>query len=224
MDEQEVSFLTRFVVESDAIEGIEDDPAEVKDHLQRGWGRNHRMAPGHAGAILWLRQMEKPLDERTLKRVHLFIVQEQHRQGQRRLLPREIGAWRMHDVCICTSDDITRPARRIGSRWQDVPEDMRHWLGRAELFDQRRGCRVQDAILEIAALHWRYERIHPFSDGNGRSGRALAYYQYRRAGLAPFVFTVRDRHLTYYPCFERPTPELMQRYFLERTSDDRAAR
>ena len=30
-----------------------------------------------------------------------------------------------------------------------------------------------DFLLDLAGFHIRYERIHPFGDGNGRSGRVL---------------------------------------------------
>ena len=35
--------------------------------------------------------------------------------------------------------------------------------------------------------HVRYELLHPFRDGNGRSGRALWAWQMRRDGLDPFA-------------------------------------
>jgi hypothetical protein len=35
--------------------------------------------------------------------------------------------------------------------------------------------------------HVNYELLHPFRDGNGRSGRALWAWQMRRQGLDPFI-------------------------------------
>ncbi|HXK36721.1 MAG TPA: Fic family protein [Candidatus Paceibacterota bacterium] len=217
MEVQEVAFLARFVVESDAIEGIRNDPAEVRRRIEQR-SRDDRSIPrGHLGAILMLRSAAGPPDDMLVKRVQRTIVDGQHLKGQRKLRPEEKGEWRMHDVVIRSSDDITRPPRRIGSRWQDVPADMAAWLALACDLHQR--CRKQPAHLtigEIAHLHWRYERIHPFSDGNGRSGRAMAYYQYLQAGLSPFVFPSRDRGMMYYPSFEQCTSEMMERYFLGR--------
>jgi len=219
LDKQEVEFLTRFVLESDAIEGIRNDPDEVRRHVERGCPNNQSIPEGHAGAVLMLRNASGPLDEALVKLVQRTIVDGQHLKGERKLRPEEKGEWRTHDIPIRSSDDITRPPRRIGSRWQDVPRDMAVWLAHAAvLHGYMRFQSQRQNIIEIAWLHWWFERIHPFSDGNGRSGRALAYYQYLQAGIAPFVFTARDRGMTYYPCFERPIPELMARYFLGRTA------
>ena len=41
------------------------------------------------------------------------------------------------------------------------------------------------AIAQAAVAHAQFETIHPFVDGNGRSGRALIHVILRRRGLAP---------------------------------------
>lgn len=40
-------------------------------------------------------------------------------------------------------------------------------------------------IVQAALVHAQFETIHPFSDGNGRTGRALIHVVLRRRGLAP---------------------------------------
>lgn len=45
--------------------------------------------------------------------------------------------------------------------------------------------------------HIEYETLHPFTDGNGRSGRALWAWQMRNAGAERFV-TMGFLHLFYY--------------------------
>jgi Fic family protein len=37
-------------------------------------------------------------------------------------------------------------------------------------------------VLSTAIVHHRFESIHPFADGNGRTGRALALWELYRRG------------------------------------------
>ena len=50
-----------------------------------------------------------------------------------------------------------------------------------------------DQILEF---HWRFERIHPFQDGNGRVGRLIALKECLKHNVVPFIIT--DELKTYY--------------------------
>jgi len=57
----------------------------------------------------------------------------------------------------------------------DLVEDLLAFVNREDL----------SPVFQSAVAHAQFEAIHPFADGNGRTGRALIHFILRRRGLAP---------------------------------------
>ena len=52
-------------------------------------------------------------------------------------------------------------------------------------------------IKEIIEFHFRFERIHPFQDGNGRVGRIIVFKECLKNNIVPFIILDKDK-LFYY--------------------------
>lgn len=52
---------------------------------------------------------------------------------------------------------------------------------------------LEDKIETIVSEHLKFEKIHPFSDGNGRIGRLLMMYSCLSENIVPFVITKEEK-------------------------------
>ena len=81
---------------------------------------------------------------------------------------------------------------RVGSYVPPPPDDISPLM--FELLAWWNGAsRELSPVLSSAILHHRFESIHPFADGNGRTGRALALWElYRRGFDTHHIFSVDE--------------------------------
>jgi Fic family protein len=91
------------------------------------------------------------------------------------------GSFREHDI-------QPFPGGMTPPSWPDVPAAMHDWLD-----DVHRISTSARTIESLAAAHHRFEQIHPFLDGNGRTGRLLMNLVFVRLGYAPAIVYKRDR-------------------------------
>lgn len=73
--------------------------------------------------------------------------------------------------------------------WPFIPGEMTTWVDRVNALE------ATDAMFPevLAAAHCRFEQIHPFLDGNGRTGRLILNLVLVRLGYPPAIIYKRDR-------------------------------
>ncbi len=90
----------------------------------------------------------------------------------------------------------TIPNMIIGAGFTPVPPymvitELQEWIWNLEA--QLENQEKEGIIEAICRQHIAFERSHPFSDGNGRVGRALMVYTCLQKGIAPIVVTKEDK-------------------------------
>ena len=92
------------------------------------------------------------------------------------------GSFREHDIRAFPGG-MTPPS------WPEVHSAMTDWI---EQVNRLKG-RTLAFPEQLASVHCRFEQIHPFLDGNGRTGRLLLNLVLVRQGYPPAIIYKRDR-------------------------------
>lgn len=119
------------------------------------------------------RRVEEPLSPALARRLHEEVF--------RHVKP-HAGHWRLVRVAIAGT-------RHRPPRPEEVPVLMDAWEREVHQRDLR-----GEPVLGLAAwMHWRFEAIHPFLDGNGRVGRLLLNHHLLRHSWPPVHVLPPDR-------------------------------
>ncbi len=135
-------------------------------------------AINHRNAMLHVIEHVRPgmrIDEAYIKKLHEIVLYNSNDK-----LP---GRYRTGYV------NLTNTEKALPSA-QMVPVKMRKLV--SDINEKR-----PDVIAKIAQEHYDFEAIHPFFDGNGRTGRLLMMTSLLANGLPPAVIEVEDRYKYY---------------------------
>ena len=108
------------------------------------------------------------LDEEAILEMHATLLGDTH--------PQWVGRWRDQQVWIGGGDYGPHTARFVPPHHDRVPEAMSDLVK----FTARNDI---PPLVQATIAHAQFETIHPFPDGNGRTGRALIHCLLRGKGL-----------------------------------------
>ena len=179
-------FIVEYTYNSNAIEGntltlretdlvlrgLTIDQKPLKDHME---------AVGHKEAFDFVRELvqnQVPMSERVIQQIHFLVLAD--KKDDR-------GVYRRV------------PVRIMGAQHEPVqpyliqPKMEQLMIAFAES--------AEHIVTKLARFHIEFEGIHPFIDGNGRTGRLLVNLELMKAGYPPIDIKFTDR-LAYYNAFD----------------------
>ncbi len=160
---------TRYIFETRTIGFKDQEAVPVDDIIETS---NHFVAFDYL-----LRTISQPLSDEIIKEFHRILKtgtadaqKDYFNVGDWKRLANEAGG---HETC--KPADVAGEMRKL-AEWYAAQEDKNIGI--------------------LAEYHWRFERIHPFQDGNGRVGRLILFRECLRNDIMPFV--IDNEHKMFY--------------------------
>ncbi|MEE0265748.1 MAG: Fic family protein [Acutalibacteraceae bacterium] len=154
------------------LKGLTIDQKPLKDHME---------AVGHKEAFEFVTELVKentPISEYIIKQIHFLVLADKKddRGVYRRIPVRIMGAQHEHVQPYLIKPKMEQLIREFNESTEHI-------------------------VTKLARFHIEFEGIHPFIDGNGRTGRLLVNLELMKAGYPPIDIKFTDRIL-YYNAFD----------------------
>lgn len=150
---------TRYIFETNTL-GIMGEAVNVDDVIETA---------NHFRCIdLIIDKAKAVLTEKFIKELHLILKngtsdsrQEWFAVGEYKKMPNEVGG-----MATTLPEDVTAEMQRLLAAYS---------------------AKKVKTLEDILDFHVRFERIHPFQDGNGRIGRLIMFKECLKYGIVPFI-------------------------------------
>ena len=160
---------TRYIFETNTI-GVEDGSLNVDDVIETA---NHFRL-----VSLIIDNAKSVLTEEFIKELHLLLkngTSDSRRDwfvvGDYKKLPNEVGGMN------------TTPPEEVSGKMQELLNEY--------------NVKEEKSLEDILDLHVKFEKIHPFQDGNGRVGRLIMFKECLKYDIVPFIIE-DDLKMFYY--------------------------
>ena len=156
------------------LQGVTIDKKPLKDHLE---------AVGYKEAFQYIEELakqDKDLSEYDIKSIHNLVLADR---------PEDRGTFRRVNVRI--AGELTNPVQPylIEPKIEELLNNYKVW------------SETMHIVERVAIFHLQFESIHPFIDGNGRTGRLIMNLQLIKEGLPAINIKFADRR-KYYDAFD----------------------
>ena len=179
-------FVVEYTYNSNAIEGNTLTLRET-DLVLRGLTieqkplKDHMEAVGHKEAFDFVSELVKenvPISESIIKQIHYLVLADKREDR---------GVYRRVPVRIMGAQHEPVQPYLIEPKMEHLLHD----------FVERK----EHIVTKLARFHIEFEGIHPFIDGNGRTGRLLVNLELMKKGYPPIDIKFADR-VSYYNAFD----------------------
>ena len=179
-------FIVEYTYNSNAIEGNTLTLRET-DLVLRGLTidgkplKDHMEAVGHKEAFDFVSELVKdnvPISEGIIKQIHYLVLADKREDR---------GVYRRV------------PVRIMGAQHEPVQPYLIKPKMEQLLYDF--AASTEHIVTKLARFHIEFEGIHPFIDGNGRTGRLLVNLELMKSGFPPIDIKFTDR-IDYYNAFD----------------------
>lgn len=154
------------------LKGLTIDKKPLKDHLE---------VIAHMEAFDFVRELvekEADLNENVIKQIHYLVLSDKIQDR---------GVYRRVPVKIMGATNEPVQPYLIEPKMNELMHNYKK--------------NTEHIVSKLARFHIEFESIHPFIDGNGRTGRLLVNLELMKAGYPPIDIKFKDR-LTYYKAFD----------------------
>lgn len=150
---------TRYIFETNTI-GVENEVLNVNDIIE---------TVNHFRCVdVVIDNAKATLTEKFIKELHLILKTGTSDAGK---------AW-------FAVGDYKKLPNEVGGMETALPEEVNDKMKRLLSEDNSKKGKTLEDILEF---HVRFERIHPFQDGNGRVGRLIMFKECLKYNIVPFI-------------------------------------
>jgi Fic family protein len=185
--------------------GITAQGKPLKDHFE---------ITGHDEAIKWIIEIVKeeyPLNESFIRQLHTLLLKQSYEvdaitpDGKPTKKRIEIGKYKsIPNHVVTKTGEIFRFA---------TPEEtpaMMHKL--MEWYKEKKKDSDINPIILAAEFHYKFIRIHPFDDGNGRIARILMNFILMQFGYPPAIIKTEDKR-NYFAALQQADSGLYEPFF-----------